>query len=51
MDPFGGMLFNLIFRNVLDKLEATMPDVAQVAFMDNLCLVVPAYQAARAAAA
>ena len=48
-DPFGGVLFNLIFRVVLDKLEAHFPDVMQVAFMDNLYLVAPAERAAQAA--
>ena len=40
-DPFGGVLFNLVFRNVLDFVETTFPTAVQFAYMDNHYIVAP----------
>ena len=47
-DPFGGVLFALAYRTVLDRLQAAFPDLHVFCFWDDTSLVGPADLVARA---
>ena len=47
-DPFGGVLFALAYRTVLDRLHAAFPDLHVFCFWDDTTLVGPADLVARA---
>ena len=40
-DPFGGVLFDLVLRPILDELVVRFPLLVNVAFQDNMYLVAP----------
>ena len=49
-DPFGGVLFALAYRTVLDRLQVAFPDLHVFCFWDDTSLVGPADLVSRAIA-
>ena len=48
-DPFGGVLFDLVLRPILDELATRFPSLVHAAFQDNMYLVGPVGLIAEAA--
>ena len=48
-DPFGGVLFDLVLRPILDELAMRFPSLIHTAFQDNMYLVGPVGLIAEAA--